>query len=398
MCIAHAEKENSFRFHVAVTQQDHEMDWWNRIPYRLPPLFSACEQVTTGESFQVLPTFLHFGLENDEANITWSIVVTRPDGEISQSITDLVGLKGEVNSSGIVLSLDRISMVMTEENPYGDYQLEITAVDHILNEQDTVKIPIAHIPFEYKPDETDFKKWFFEYPIHPRPRDALYHLTHLIRPTIGKNGRINHGIWLFKTIYENNPFLIKPTVEFYKSKASKSQKKEILFLFHLLGSIDALPVEKKLLSYVENLDTIEFANPYDEITTGDQLDMLWAEYFATGRIRPIQHFLTALDLGVYAGTLEKVKSGELNKKDPVVMEAARANAVFDAAMWSLQSNCLQSRLLFHYCIGLYETKELSDMQKSCLASILNTVTQKLKKEKDILPPGKNELEKKRAIR
>jgi hypothetical protein len=375
--LVQANENKTFDFQLVVTRQDRQMDWWYKIPYRLPPLISVCREVTTGESFLVFPTFINEALEQEAAHVTWSIQSYRPDGEISQSIPDIVGLSGKLDPKGVKISQGLVSMTFKPEDAFGDYRLEVTATDHVANKAVTVVAHISHVPFEMEPENKDFQKWFIEYPVNPRPRDALYHLTHPLHPFIGEKGRVNPSIWLLKTIYENNPFLIEPTVAFYKDKASKKQKQDMLFLFHLLGSVDKLHVERGLQAHVESLEKICIPDPYAEIRSGEQLDLLWSEYFATGSVKPIEHFISALDLGSYAGTLEKIKSGELNKEDPVVIEAARANAIFNAAMWSLQSNCLQSRLLFHYCIGLYETKELSDMQKSCLGIILNAVSKKL---------------------
>lgn len=57
-----------------------------------------------------------------------------------------------------------------------------------------------------------------------------------------------------------------------------------------------LPKDKEFKEYLFNLRKMNIPDPYAAIETGDQLDMLWAEYFATSRIKPIRQILTALNL------------------------------------------------------------------------------------------------------
>ena len=48
-------------------------------------------------------------------------------------------------------------------------------------------------------------------------------------------------------------------------------------------------------------------------------------------------------------------------------------AVFQSAIWSITSNCKQSSLVFHYCVGLHESDQLNDTEKGYLGAILQAI-------------------------
>ena len=138
--------------------------------------------------------------------------------------------------------------------------------------------------------------------------------------------------------------------------------------FYLIKQTEELPLTKELKDYCSTLNKIEIPDPYSDIKNADQLDMLWADFFATGRIKPIRQIISSFKLSKFAGTLEKVKNKQLDVTSEKVKQQAMLEAIFSSAIWSLGSNCRQSNLLFQYCIGLYQTKELNDIHKVSAAT------------------------------
>lgn len=80
----------------------------------------------------------------------------------------------------------------------------------------------------------------------------------------------------------------------------------------------------------------------EPITTPQHLDWLWQDYLLRGKIEAIEKITTALRLNSYSGALEKAK-GMQSKRDITEEEkkAAYLDAVFQSAMWSLESNAKQ---------------------------------------------------------
>jgi len=141
-----------------------------------------------------------------------------------------------------------------------------------------------------------------------------------------------------------------------------------------MNRTDELPVLPSQLKAVEQImKGGRTPDPYSEITTGTQLDMLWAEYFATGRIQPIRQLTTSLSLIKHRGTLDQIKSGDLDREKPEVLRAGMLEAVFQSALWSLRSNCEQSPLLFPYCVNILDSEELDGPAQRVLAMLLQSM-------------------------
>ena len=170
--------------------------------------------------------------------------------------------------------------------------------------------------------------------------------------------------------------MVPHTVDFFNNEANRSQKKDIVLLFHLLGKTDMIPTERFLNSYLKRVKKIQVPDPYGDITRGDQLDMLWAEFFATARIKPVRQLVRAFNYAVHAGTLEKIKSGEMDKSDEHIKAATR-DAIFRSAGWSIKGNCRRSPLLFQYCAWLMEKGDLNDMERKYLGTVLNEVSKQM---------------------
>ena len=80
----------------------------------------------------------------------------------------------------------------------------------------------------------------------------------------------------------------------------------------------------------------------EQIVTPQHLDWLWQDYLVNGQIKAIEKLTSALELGVYAGALKKAQS--IRGTRPLTdseKQAAVRDAVFSAAMWSLESNAKQ---------------------------------------------------------
>ena len=80
----------------------------------------------------------------------------------------------------------------------------------------------------------------------------------------------------------------------------------------------------------------------EPINTPQHLDWLWQDYLQHGKKKAIARIVDALELGSYAGSLQKAQAVQ---KTRALTEEEQQNAfleaVFEAAMWSLTSNAKQ---------------------------------------------------------
>jgi len=371
------EKSDDFDFLLALTQQDAELDWWDAVPAQFRPELLTISSVSKGEYFKILPIFNNYGTSsNGTLNITYDVMIQKPDGSIYEQVTNCIGYQGRSTGLHLIPSTAILAVCFEPEDLFGKYTIKISAMDHVKDQKIQKTEKIALQSFELPNlDENEIEMLFLEYTVRPQPSKAMAAFLQSPHPYIGKNGDpLWSALWFYKQVFEDNGFLIPHTVSFFKEKATEQQKKDILLLFHLINKVDMLPAnDESLKKHRADFEVVSVPDPYSEISTGDQLDMLWAEFFATSRVKPVRQILTALNLSKNADTLEKVKAGELNGQSEEVQQNAMLEAVFQSAIWSIRSNCEQIPLLFQYCVGLYESDELNRIEKSFLGAILRKI-------------------------
>lgn len=89
-----------------------------------------------------------------------------------------------------------------------------------------------------------------------------------------------------------------------------------------------------------------------KIDGGQDLDLCWGWFFATGDTAALDPIISTLDLGQYAGALKRYKSSAHTDEDK---QAAMKDAIFGVAMWSLGANGADdSRIAKHIRILFFD--------------------------------------------
>ena len=140
-------------------------------------------------------------------------------------------------------------------------------------------------------------------------------------------------------------------------------------MLHFLQKDDLLGrlIGKEDANLVENIKSIPMPDPYGQINHPVQLDMLWWDFFATGRIKPIQKLVSVLEYSKYAGAIGAYKK---SKKTQADLKKAMKDAIFQALVWSLRSNCRHHELVRNYCLYILQKEKLSDVQRLHLAIMM----------------------------
>lgn len=361
---------------VILTRQDPSMDWWYAISQEFTPQLKRISSVSRGEYFCILPIFETYSINsNHEARISFDVEVIRPDGEIYLSLKQCEGHEGIATPPHPLPSQAVLNLNFNSNDPFGEYKINVTAIDHVAGQthqrsEMIVLKKFALIPLT-KRERVDL---FSSYATAPDPAKALSAFLQT-EPSFfdEENEPIWSAIWFFKTIFEKNEYLIPHMLNEYAS-ASRKQKRNIIFVLSLLDQLDRLPrMSGELKTFQRLMKAGRTPNPYDEITTGNQLDMLWAEFFATGTVKPIRQIISALNLVAYRGTLEQIKLGELDPEKQAVYQDALLESVFQSALWSLRSNGKAHPLVFHYCVGILQSEELAKPVRSCLSMLLQSI-------------------------
>ena len=371
-----------FEFMLVPTLQDPSLDWWYAVPEPFSPKLSRISSVAKGEYFNIVPFFKNVATNSSgNAQITYDIEIRRPDGSVDEAMLSCAGYSGQASPAHLLAARAVLRLCFDPEDPYGEYTINATAYDHVANQTNRQTIKIQQKPFRLETlSEKERESLFFNYATAPDPSRALAAFLQTKHEFLDeKSEPVWSAIWFFKTIFENNDFLIPHLLAAFPDGTEK-QKRDIILVLALMGKTERLPpLDGELKIFSLGMTTGRIPDPYAEITTGKQLDMLWAEFFATGRIKPVRQLVTALNLAQHLGTLDRIKAGELDPKDPEVYRTGMLEAVFQSALWSLRGNCERSPLLFHYCVGILESGQLEASTANVLATLLKSIAEEPKK-------------------
>jgi len=377
-----------FSFTFLITQQDPSMDWWYAVPQGFAPQLSQTEKVHRNEYFQIIPIFENYKTDlGGTASIVFDIKVRRPDGTVDLHLEKLEGHIGLADAQEPLAAQAVVNTRFDQGDPLGVYSIEVTAIDKVVNHTNRMNRSLEVVDFEVESlNKKEREQLFVSYPTSPSPSRALAAFLQTEQAFIDEDYEpIWSAIWFFKTVFENNEFLIPHLVKEYGFSTPK-QKQDIILLLILLDEADELPrLSAEMTGVKRLLEAGRVPDPYDEITMPKQLDMLWAEFFATGKVKPIKHIADSLGLVEYVGTLERIEAGELDKNELSVYREGMLEAVFQSALLSLKENCKNTPLGKQYCIGLLLSDELEKPAASTLAMLLQSLEKEtpVKKEKEV---------------
>jgi hypothetical protein len=102
---------------------------------------------------------------------------------------------------------------------------------------------------------------------------------------------------------------------------------------------------------------------------GGFLDIQWGRFLATGDKEPISLIINTLEFGDFWGAQERYP----NPTSQGEREAIIKEAIFKAAIWSLQSNCKTHGLVKSLCVQLYESGQLTEKESKYLRLVLSQV-------------------------
>ena len=112
----------------------------------------------------------------------------------------------------------------------------------------------------------------------------------------------------------------------------------------------------------------DFLDPAAGFTEPMKLDMLWGMFMASGEEAPVLRIIAALELSEHQGALKRYK---LSKKTDADRAAAAADAIFEAAMWSLESNARQHPRVLATLEKAFDLKTVSKRSRLYVGLLLS---------------------------
>lgn len=374
---------------VVPSLMDSNMDSWYKIPANSGPHIHKARSIYQDQEFNLLIFFRGYKADKDNiVHVRYDVQIYNPQGKKTDDKgTDLLAYKGSMGSpNALMLNQQYLKIVFTDKYPLGNYKIKVTAYDKINNKSFTSETPIELVPFVL-PDKFSSQKevgeWMMKYYVNPTPIKAISALQDFAKPNsewIDENLSI---LSFFKTIYNDNPFLLKNISKQFSSFSKEDQKKFLLIAsiigdtHYLLDDISFLPDD--LSNYLLEISDISIPETDDEIISAVQLDILWSEFLATGRYEPIRKIVSALALNKHRGTLGKIKSGEIKEVTEDIRTKAYLEATYQSAVWSLKSNMKQMPLVLKYCTFIYQNEKLDENIKIQLGSIIKIAQSEIRK-------------------
>ena len=370
---------------IVPSLMDSDMDGWYRIPLNSGPNIHRAHKVYKGQPFNLLLFFKGYSAdERNNVHLTYDVQIDYPNGKPTDDKgSDILAYQGPINdSNSLLLNQQYLKIIFTDSYPLGTYKIKVTAYDKVSNKSFNNETAIELVAFslgEKFATDKEVGEWVMGYYKNPTPARAINGLFKSVQLEEEWMNKYFNVITFFKRIFSDNPFLFKNITGLFKT-FSADEKKKILLIAALMKDQSFEPLitnHEDLIKFYELSKQIKFPDSTGDITSGMQLDILWSDFFATGKYEPIRKIVSALALQKHRGILEKIKKKEIDEVTDEIRNQATLEAVYQSAVWSLMSNCKQAPLVFKYCVFIYQNEKLDEDVKKQLGTILSIVQKEM---------------------
>lgn len=365
---------------------DKELDFWFYTPAGTGPEIPIVEKVYRNQMFMLLMFCRAEAAEfQTRLEISYDIKITAPDGKILIEEKNQPYYKGDVIPAIILSNESVLEIGFDEAESFGTYTIEAVFHENVSNRSYRTSAEVELVDFT-KPQTfntlDEYSDWMMNYHRRPDPIRCFWGILNHVE-TSSKWVKDNlMSMAFYRRIFLDNPFLWEYYAKLYQT-VSNEDKQKMLQVAAVISAEEKNVLLKEVTgdmkSFYDEACKIVIPDTTCNITTGTQLDILWAEFFASGTYTPIKRIVSALEFKRYSETLNKLKNKEIavedtNEKDVMM------GAVYMAAEWSLTSNCAQFHRVRQYCQTVYERENLMPEIKKSLAFIIAAADYKKKDE------------------
>ncbi len=297
-------KDNAFSPSLLASFQDSEMEWWFNIPPGSVPYLAKTTVVYTNQVFSIFPFIYNASTRRGKFNVTYSVKADYPDNTTTVFV-DKASFEGEKKFDDIIIACpDVLEVRFDKKYKTGRYKFTMTARDNIGGAESSCFAYMDLKTWQAPPPLTDTKNLdalIRSFYLTPSP-ELLYSL--FFSPALNLEQKdapnsLNYTyIGFFRTAFKRNMFLI-PYIRNSFANATPLDRAKTIFLFKILEipEIDGSLLTSREKDYISLLNKAEFPNPYESwhpVIGAAQIDMLWGEFFANGRYRPVRRIIDLL--------------------------------------------------------------------------------------------------------
>lgn len=363
-------------------------DQWNNIPKNRPPTLPLVTSVVKKQYFDIHVFFWDFKIAKDKADCTYKIKIIRPDGKIYYEGKEKTARKGPAAAKVALKPPGTLRICFEPEDPFGKYKIEAVVYDKLGKTQASAEytIELKPMPEKYTPmkigfNKKDKPKLAMNYYLSPQPEKLIpffLGFCQLQKDLVNAkqyDKKKRHACNLLMAFcyytFKNNQYLLPPLIKIVKEQ-DIFYKRNLVFLLYNLNMKDELlfkELGKEAQEFAAKLGkTSSHPFEFDKINYSEQEDILWAQFFATGKFLPIKKLAEVMRQLKTNMSIKKYK--KLKTKTPEDKKKLYQWIVGLAASWSLQSNAVQHDLVFYYCETLFARDIKDRFERACLGGIL----------------------------
>ncbi len=372
---------------VLPTVTDPDMDAWQHVPANSEPTIYPTQQVYRGQPFRLLVLGKDYATDNNKmASLDYSVQIFAPNGSAIMGQAPAMELyKGAVKSKTfLLLSRQYMTLDFSETDPFGTYRFEITASDQLAEQKTTATVELRLAAVSERADfesPEEFSEWLSNYYRAPDPARAVTAILQYVDPEPESRMKQVPLLLFLTRVFQGNQFLWPHLKSLYAGAGQEDQKK-ILLLGALTGQKDEAfftSLDSKSSAYYLDVKKIKLPVPTARPVTEIEIDLLWAEFMATGTIAPVRKLVGVLHLEETKGTKEQLASGKIemtpDTKSRVVLEE-----VYQSALGSLIYNGERHSLVKQYLGYIYELEDPEPVIKRQLEDILGILQKRSNEE------------------
>ena len=359
-------------------------DQWRTLAGR-PPILCSVSSVRARQPFMLRLLWSGASIVEGKSSLDCTFTLYDPQGEVffctGSAPLERVTVPCN-NPKAFYVYPQVVTVVFPVTAAPGKYRIEAKLVDAGDGTEKTLtsEIELRAAAAEVKPFETleELDRWLMGYYSHPDPDRLIPALRKYLEsfPEL-KQKKVFMPLPVLGFFYyaiKENPQLYAELADFVNTLSGEERQAAALVAVHLGGEArDRLAAEARK-SIPAGADPFVVTDP----EAPWQIDLLWNEFFASGRVAPLGKIveqLRKLSFGITPEEYKKIKEPTEEDRRNVGIHLMGM-----AAQWSLKSNAMAHRLVFFYLEGMFKHDQVADpAAKKALAEIVAAADQRWQK-------------------